>query len=107
VIRAATLNGAELLGLADEIGSVEVGKQADLLVVDSNPLVNFKRLYGTGAIELNAANEVVRSGGAAYTIRGGRVFDAAELRADVRAMVKAAWEASGQELRQPGVAPTR
>jgi imidazolonepropionase-like amidohydrolase len=104
VIRAATLHGAELLGLADEIGSVEVGKQADLVVVDSNPLVNFKRLYGTGAIELNEANEVVRSGGVAYTIRGGRVFDATELRADVRAMVSEAWDARGARLRQPGVA---
>jgi len=102
VVRAATLHGAEVLGLDDEIGSVEVGKQADLLVVGSNPLVNFKRLYGTGAIELNADNEVIRSGGVVHTIRGGRVFDAAKLREDVRAMVRAAWEDSGQTLRQPG-----
>ncbi len=106
IIRAATLHGAEVLGLDDEIGSVEVGKQADLVVVASNPLVNLKRLYGTGAIELDENNEVIRSGGVAYTIRGGRVFDAAELRADVRAMVKAAREASGPPLIQPGVAPS-
>ncbi|MDI9568595.1 MAG: amidohydrolase family protein [Bacillota bacterium] len=37
-IVAATKNGAELLGLSDQIGTVEAGKQADLLVVDGNPL---------------------------------------------------------------------
>ncbi|MEN1727918.1 MAG: amidohydrolase family protein [Pseudomonadota bacterium] len=105
VIRAATLNGAEVLGLDDDIGSVEVGKLADLVVVDSNPLINFKRLYGTGAIELNADNEVIRTSGVRYTIRGGRVFDAAELRGDVRTMVSEAWEERGESLRQPGVPP--
>ena len=32
VIRTATLNGAEALGMADKIGSVEVGKYADTAV---------------------------------------------------------------------------
>ncbi|KAI0638490.1 Metallo-dependent hydrolase [Trametes polyzona] len=36
VFRLATLGGAEALGLADLIGSVEVGKRADLLVFDAN-----------------------------------------------------------------------
>jgi hypothetical protein len=107
IIRAATLHGAEVLGLADEIGSIEVGKQADLVVVASNPLANFKRLYGTGAVELNENNEVVRSGGVAYTIRGGRVFDAAQLRADVRAMVREAWSSAERPFVQPGVEPAQ
>jgi len=37
-IVSATRTNAELFGLADEIGTVEVGKRADLIVVDGNPL---------------------------------------------------------------------
>ena len=37
-IRIATQNGAKLLGLDDQIGSIAVGKQADLVVIDGNPV---------------------------------------------------------------------
>jgi imidazolonepropionase-like amidohydrolase len=37
VITWATKNGAELLGMGDELGTIEPGKLADLLVVDGNP----------------------------------------------------------------------
>jgi imidazolonepropionase-like amidohydrolase len=40
VLRAATVNPAKMLGLADEIGTVEVGKIADLVVVREDPLVD-------------------------------------------------------------------
>src|SRR5215510_4853643 len=36
-IKVATLNGATYLGRADRTGSIAVGKQADLMVVDGNP----------------------------------------------------------------------
>jgi imidazolonepropionase-like amidohydrolase len=38
VLRAATVNAAELLGMADRIGSIEAGKFADLIAVSGNPL---------------------------------------------------------------------
>jgi hypothetical protein len=39
-IRIATLNGAVYLGLADRIGSIAPGKNADLIVVRGNPAAN-------------------------------------------------------------------
>ncbi len=40
VIRWATRNGAELMGLGTETGTIEAGKLADLVVVDGDPLVD-------------------------------------------------------------------
>jgi len=40
VVRAATLNAAELMGWQDNVGSVEVGKYADLIAVEGNPLTD-------------------------------------------------------------------
>ncbi len=37
-LRAATLNGAKIIGVGDDIGSLEMGKLADLVVLDENPL---------------------------------------------------------------------
>ena len=37
-LRAITINAAEVLGVADRIGSLEVGKDADLIVLDGYPL---------------------------------------------------------------------
>jgi imidazolonepropionase-like amidohydrolase len=106
VIRAATLDGAEALGLARDIGSVEPGKLADLVVVDENPLADFKVLYGTGAIRLNEAGEVVRVGGVRSTIKGGVIYDAHRLLADVRRIVREAKEKEGRPvLYQPGMEP--
>ena len=48
VIRWATKHGAELMGRADELGTVEVGKLADLLVVDGDPLADITVLAGPG-----------------------------------------------------------
>jgi len=88
VLSAATVKGAELLGLEHETGSVQVGKAADLLIHDVNPLSDFKLLYGTGAMRLDeASNGPVWERGLRTTISGGIVYDVAELLADVRAMV--------------------
>ena len=43
-IRATTIRGAELLGLSDRLGTVEVGKTADILVVDGDPLADISIL---------------------------------------------------------------
>ncbi|MEM1201742.1 MAG: amidohydrolase family protein [Acidobacteriota bacterium] len=104
VIRAATLKGAEALGLDGEIGSVEPGKLADLVVVEANPLENLKALYGIGAIRLDEDNVPRRVGGVKYTIKDGIVYDAKGLLADVRDIVQRAKDEAGRpELIQPGL----
>ncbi|MDX2303907.1 MAG: amidohydrolase family protein [Microscillaceae bacterium] len=103
VIRAATLKGAEALKQEKEIGSIEIGKKADMILVESNPLMNLQVLYGTGAIQLNEKNEVKRVGGVKYTIKDGIVYDAKKLLQDVAVMVEEAKKKENFEIKQPGV----
>lgn len=58
-IRCATMNGADYIGMADQIGSLEKGKLADLVVMDKNPLENIRN---TESIK--------------YVMVNGRLFDA-------------------------------
>jgi len=44
VIKAATVNSAELLGMSESIGTIEVGKYADIIAVDKSPLTDIKEL---------------------------------------------------------------
>jgi reactive intermediate/imine deaminase len=39
-IQAATLHGAEAIGIADKVGSIEAGKKANLLILSANPADN-------------------------------------------------------------------
>jgi imidazolonepropionase-like amidohydrolase len=39
-IRAATADAADLLGISDRAGTVDVGKDADLILVDGDPLAD-------------------------------------------------------------------
>ena len=41
-LKAATINGAEYIGVGDELGTLEVGKLADLIVLSENPLDNIR-----------------------------------------------------------------
>jgi imidazolonepropionase-like amidohydrolase/Tol biopolymer transport system component len=42
VLRAATLHGAEAIGYGQDLGSLEVGKFADLLILDKDPLLDIR-----------------------------------------------------------------
>lgn len=57
-IRSATLNGAAYLGMDKEIGSLETGKLADLIVMDANPL-----------------NDIRNSEKIKYVVINGRIYD--------------------------------
>ena len=61
-LRAATLSGAEYLGLDQDLGSVEAGKLADLLVIEGDVLQDLRQ------------SENIR-----YTVANGRVYDAATM----------------------------
>ncbi|TXD60261.1 amidohydrolase family protein [Polaribacter sp. IC066] len=57
-LKAATINGAGYIGVADELGSLEKGKLADLIILDKNPLDDIKN-----------SNSVI------YTMVNGRLYD--------------------------------
>lgn len=59
VLRVATIHGAHALGLDQQLGSLEVGKLADLQVLEGNPL---KNIEDTNTLR--------------YVMKNGRLFDA-------------------------------
>jgi hypothetical protein len=92
VIRAATRKSAITLRRED-LGLVQTGFTADLLVVDGDPLENLRFLYPFGALD-RVDGEILRRGGIRWTIKAGVVFDNAVLMDDVIEMVaeaKADW----------------
>lgn len=103
VLRSATLYGAQALGAEKDLGTVEPGKFADLVVLEENPLENFQVFYGTGAIKVNERNEPVRVGGVKFTIKDGVIYDARKLLADVRRIVAEAKAKENFTIKQPGV----
>ena len=44
ILRAATILGAEAIGMSKDLGSVEAGKLADILVLDGDPLGKAKHM---------------------------------------------------------------
>ena len=53
VLKAGTLNGAEYIGLDNDIGSLETGKLADLIILEKNPLEDIRN---TDSVELVMIN---------------------------------------------------
>jgi len=53
IIRAATLDGAKYLGMDAQIGSIEVGKLADLAILDADPLQN---IYSSDKVAMVMVN---------------------------------------------------
>ena len=51
VIRWATHHGAEAMGMPEDLGDVKVGKLADLLVVDGDPLQDIRCLQDRDNLE--------------------------------------------------------
>lgn len=103
IFQSASIKAAEILGVADDLGTIEVGKLADMVIVDANPLKNLKVLYGTGAIHVNEDNKAVRIGGVKYTIKDGIVYDAKKMLEDVARMVEQSKREKNFKITQPGL----
>jgi len=61
-LTAATVNGAKLLGMEKQLGTITAGKLADLIVIDGNPMK-----------DIRTTENVV------YTMANGRLYDAATM----------------------------
>jgi Tol biopolymer transport system component len=58
VLRAATIYGAEAIGMGADLGSLEAGKMADIVVLDANPLENIRN-----------------SNSVRYVMKNGRIYE--------------------------------
>jgi Tol biopolymer transport system component len=88
-LRAATIYGAEAIGLGADLGSIEAGKLADILVLDADPLTD---LRNTVRIR--------------YVIRDGRIYEGDTLNEvwpRQRAMPAQYWQDNGLGSVQSGV----
>ena len=77
-IRTATLTAAEAMGMQDDIGSLEPGKLADLMVLDRNPLVDLRNT--------NSIRYVMKAG----TLWNGDTMD--EVWPTKRTRTRGSWE---------------
>ena len=68
VLKAATINGARALGVDDKLGSIEVGKLADLIIVRGNPLEDITHARDIEQIMKNG--EIYRPGELLDQVKG-------------------------------------
>jgi imidazolonepropionase-like amidohydrolase len=53
VIKSATVNAADLISMSNELGTIEVGKYADIIATDGSPLENIKELLDVDFVMRN------------------------------------------------------
>jgi cytosine/adenosine deaminase-related metal-dependent hydrolase len=102
VLRMATIEGAKALGLDRDIGSVEKGKKADLVVLDRRRVQCVPARDPAGAIVYSMGRDNVR-----HVLTDGRVVvhDGRLATADVTTVMREAEDATARLLRTAKVAP--
>ncbi|MBI2686041.1 MAG: amidohydrolase family protein [Acidobacteria bacterium] len=80
IVQQATSNGARILGQENKLGRVRAGWAADMLIVNGNPLEDFKVLYPY------PANAGVKPG-VEWTIKGGIPYSVPQLMEEIKTMV--------------------
>lgn len=107
VIQAATLNSAKTLR-QEKLGLVRPGYLADLMIVDGNPAYNFRFMYSFGALRLDEAGDMIRTGGIVHTIKDGIVIENGLLMDEVARMVaESKREAGPSVVEAPFIIPNR
>ena len=89
IVKAATGESARAVGLT-QVGVIRPGYEADLLVLDMNPLEDFKALYATGTTRVTLDGKASTVHGLRYTILDGKVIDPQAMLREVADMVQRA-----------------
>ncbi|MDA0195946.1 MAG: amidohydrolase family protein [Bacteroidetes bacterium] len=55
IIEAATMENARFFRIEDRLGSIEIGKQADLILIEGNPIEDLKAIHNIRRVMLNGA----------------------------------------------------